>query len=159
VAVVQAGEAALGGGAAEAVEGAQRRVLLVLGRPGPSPGAEPGLRQPDEAGEVALPQRLGGLEVAALQGADPVRDGAGVVGRHRSSLRPGGWMRGRRAMPDMIPSRRDPPQRDRPAARGVPPDSWHTRSPSGGKTDRGAHWGPTIRSPGPAWTDPGPRAR
>src|SRR5262249_62364138 len=80
-------------GTAEAVEGTQRRVFLILGRPGRSPGAEPGPGQPDETGEVALPQRLGGLEVAAPEGAEPTRDGAGVVGRHRSSLRSGGGVR------------------------------------------------------------------
>ena len=55
VAVVEPGEAALSRGAAEAVEGTQRRILLILGRPGPSLGAQPGLGQADEAGEVALP--------------------------------------------------------------------------------------------------------
>jgi hypothetical protein len=55
VAVVQPGEAALGGGAAEAVEGTERRILLILCRPGPPVGAQSGLGQADEAGEVTLP--------------------------------------------------------------------------------------------------------
>ena len=56
VAVVQPGEAALSRGAAEAVEGTQRRILLILGRPGPSVGAQSGLGQPDQAGEVRAPR-------------------------------------------------------------------------------------------------------
>jgi hypothetical protein len=38
-------------------------------------------------GAACSPQRLGGVEVTAAEGAQPMRDGAGVVGRHRSSLR------------------------------------------------------------------------
>src|SRR5436853_492857 len=54
VAVVQAREAALFGGTAEAVEGAQRHVLLVRRLPRRAPQLGPG--QADEAAEVALPQ-------------------------------------------------------------------------------------------------------
>ena len=63
VAVVQAGEPAGLGAAVEAVEGAQRHVLLV-GRP-PRRGPEPGAGQPDQPVEVASPQLVGGVAVAA----------------------------------------------------------------------------------------------
>ena len=70
VAVVQAGEAALFGRPAEAVEGAQGHVLLV-GRL-PRRCRELGAGQADEAGEVALPQRLGRCRVARLEQVQPV---------------------------------------------------------------------------------------
>src|SRR5262249_47776010 len=63
--VVQAWEAAGLGGAAEAVEGAQRHVRLVRG--GARPAAEPLAGQADQAAEVALPQRLRGGAVALLE--------------------------------------------------------------------------------------------
>jgi hypothetical protein len=93
VTVVQSGEAALGGGATEAVEGTQRRILLIFDRLGPWLGAEPGLGELDQAGEVATPKRLGGVELAAAEGAEPMRNGAGVVERHESSLRCGALAR------------------------------------------------------------------
>jgi hypothetical protein len=54
IAVVQPGKAALGGGAAEAVEGTQRRILLILDGPGPPLGTKPVLGQADEAVDGAL---------------------------------------------------------------------------------------------------------
>src|SRR5262249_41950517 len=55
----------------------------------PGPGPEAGAGEADEPGEVALPERLGGGEVAGLEGAQPERDGPLVVHRHRRLLR---WM-------------------------------------------------------------------
>jgi hypothetical protein len=72
VPIEQVGEAALLGGAAEAVEGRQRHVLLV------GHAARRALQllssQPDQAVKVALPQLLDGLLVAASQRAEPARD-------------------------------------------------------------------------------------
>src|SRR5262249_24250310 len=58
VAVVQPGEAAGGGAAAEAVEGAERRVLRI--RRAAGHGAEPVASQVDEPVEVAPPELLCG---------------------------------------------------------------------------------------------------
>src|SRR5439155_6101435 len=73
VAVVEAGEAAGGGPAAEAVEGAEGDVLLVV--VGPPRGLDPRAGQGDQASEVALPQGLGGGLVARLQPPQPGADG------------------------------------------------------------------------------------
>src|SRR5262249_10026039 len=70
------------GAAAEAVEGAQRYVLLV-GRP-PRGAVEPGAGQRDQLPEVALPQRLGRAGVAGAELAQPARDRPGCR-RHASS--------------------------------------------------------------------------
>jgi len=71
VAVGQAGEAAVLGGAAEAGEGGKRHVLLVGGAARLALELGPG--QADQAVEVALPQPLGGGRVAfALEQAQPV---------------------------------------------------------------------------------------
>src|SRR5262249_61933711 len=72
VAVVRAREAARGGALAEAVEGAEGHVLLVGG--GPPEPAQPLPGQFDEPAEVALPEGLGGVVLAGLELADPVRD-------------------------------------------------------------------------------------
>jgi hypothetical protein len=83
VAVVEPGEAAFRGGAAEAVEGAERRVLPV-GDDGRDAGAaEPPVGQAHEPLEVAPPDGLDDGGVAPLQVVDPASDGAIVVGRHR----------------------------------------------------------------------------
>src|SRR5262249_18091681 len=85
VAVVELGEAALGHGAEEAVEGILDDVLPVggAGRGGPQLLAGQG----DQPAVVALPQRLGGGRVPALEGRDPVRDRAG---RRHGVPRPSG---------------------------------------------------------------------
>ena len=85
-AVAEPGEPALGGTPAEAVEGAQRHVLLVghaqRGR------LEPGVRQADELVEVSPPELRGGvINLGAAQGVDQPGDGAFRVGCHRG--RPG----------------------------------------------------------------------
>jgi hypothetical protein len=48
-------------------------------------------------------------KLAAPERAEPMRDGAGVVREHLSSLWRVGWVRGHRAMSAMLPSRREPP--------------------------------------------------
>ena len=73
VAVDQAGEAAGGGAAAEAVEGAERGVLGI--RRAAGPGAEPVPGQVDQPVEVALPELLGGRIGGAA--GDQVADPAG----------------------------------------------------------------------------------
>ena len=80
VAIGQPRESPRGGAAAEAVEGAQGRILLILDRPGPPRGAESGAGEMDQAIEVALPEVLGGGVAAGLQVADPARDRAVVLG-------------------------------------------------------------------------------
>src|SRR5439155_18383465 len=72
VAVVQLREAALLGGAVEAVEGRQGDVLLVGGAP--RQAAEFAAGAPDQEAEVALPEGAGGVPVALLELVDPVRD-------------------------------------------------------------------------------------
>ena len=63
------------GAAAEAVEGAQRHVLLV-GGDAARQGAEPGAGQGDQAAEVGLPEGPGGVAVAGLEQADAAGDRA-----------------------------------------------------------------------------------
>jgi hypothetical protein len=67
---------------AEAVEGAEGRVLLVLDRPRTAVVLELPLRQADEPLEVALPEALRRGIPAGLQVADPARDRALASGFH-----------------------------------------------------------------------------
>src|SRR5262249_20880710 len=78
VAVLQPGEAARCGAAAEAVEGAQRHVLLIRGAA--RVRAQVGAGALDQEAEVALPEGPGGGAVAGLEQVQPV--GNGVVRRH-----------------------------------------------------------------------------
>src|SRR5262249_12813339 len=74
VAVVELGEAALLRPAAEAVEGAERHVLLVGDGAAGGPQALPG--QAHELREIALPEPLRAGLGAGLQLRDPERDGS-----------------------------------------------------------------------------------
>src|SRR5262249_8577852 len=71
-AIFQPGEAALLGGAAETVEGAEGHVLLVGGPAGKV--AETSPRQRDHRPVVALPQPLDHVPVARSQASNPARD-------------------------------------------------------------------------------------
>src|SRR5262249_37746822 len=72
-----------------AVEGAEGGVLLVGLGPAPAGGPDLATRQADPPVEVALPERLGGRQVAGLQRAEPAGNRA-LVARHRrpSAARP-----------------------------------------------------------------------
>jgi hypothetical protein len=74
-AVMKLGEAALFGGATEAVEGTQGHIFLVGRAPGRA--LELFACQSDQALEIALPEGLGGGLIAGLELADPVRDRSG----------------------------------------------------------------------------------
>src|SRR5262249_11029588 len=79
VAVVQLREAILGGAAAEAVEGAQRHVLLV--RTAARRAFQFLAGQPDQPLEIALPQLLRGRRVPVAQLAEPLAHR--LIRRHR----------------------------------------------------------------------------
>jgi hypothetical protein len=87
VAVCQPREPAAGQAGARAVEGAQRRVLLVAGRvvTPTARGPQPRPRQIHHPREIPLPQRLRRRQVAGLHPGDPPRDRAVTVPRHPST--------------------------------------------------------------------------
>src|SRR5262249_27739970 len=76
VAVTQIRVLALGGAPADAVDGAQGGVLLVLDHPRPGESPTPSAGQPHQRLEVALPELARVVRVARLQVTDPARDGA-----------------------------------------------------------------------------------
>src|SRR5262249_17739407 len=83
VPVGEPGESAAVDAPAEAVEGTQRRVLLVLASPRTAGVLELLPRQANEPLEVALPEVLRRGIPAGLQAADPARDRTLALGFHR----------------------------------------------------------------------------
>jgi hypothetical protein len=110
VAVGEPGAAAAGRASAEAVEGAEGRVLLV--GDGSRRVAEPQPREPDEAVEVVPPQLLRGLAVAGLQLPEPAGDGRPVSPvRHGKSAESTGSLPLEHSDILTRPRRRDAPNR------------------------------------------------